>query len=507
RNTGTNPVTYTFTLGSAETKRSQTALEASAAGSDVLVKGGAVTAGGEYLIQGTTTASGFVSRATSSCYTKPGFAYQYTQVIKVTDEVRPVVASGNDWIAATSATDVAAGINWNGQRKAFSISGKTGTTGCVAKVKLSFAASDVCTKANLELKKTELLEKGKETNTKGGTLITGTAATMTNGLFTVKLSDVPVGEYDLRVTVRDDCGNVTVSRLTFEVADLKAPAPVCVQNLTASLMPDGAGGCMVVLNAKDVFQDINRNWDLEECTTPVSATIVRVINGAEGTRAATLTLTEADKDGVIARVYLEDGAGNKNYCTVNIFVEDHVCKPSASATVAGVIQTEGKTEVEGVQVNLSGESQKQMATGVNGRYVFQNLNNGMDYTVTPSLNKGFLNGVSTYDLILISKHILGNQPLNTPYKLIAADVNNSKSITTLDMIQLRKLILNIDAAFPSNSSWRFVDAAYTFPNAANPWSSSFPEVKNVNDLTGSMSANFVAIKVGDVNGNAIANST
>jgi hypothetical protein len=118
-----------------------------------------------------------------------------------------------------------------------------------------------------------------------------------------------------------------------------------------------------------------------------------------------------------------------------------------------------------------------------------------------------LNGVSTFDLVLISKHILGVQPLNTPYKLIAADVNNSKSVTTLDLIQLRKLILNIDASFANNTSWRFVDASYTFPNASNPWAASFPEVKNVNDLVGSMSANFVAIKVGDVNGNAIANST
>jgi hypothetical protein len=97
--------------------------------------------------------------------------------------------------------------------------------------------------------------------------------------------------------------------------------------------------------------------------------------------------------------------------------------------------------------------------------------------------------------------------LNTPYKLIAADVNNSKSVTTLDLIQLRKLILNIDAAFANNSSWRFVEASYTFPNASNPWAASFPEVKNVNDLEGSLTANFVAVKVGDVNGSAIANST
>jgi hypothetical protein len=205
---------------------------------------------------------------------------------------------------------------------------------------------------------------------------------------------------------------------------------------------------------------------------------------------------------------LTDAAGNADFCTVTINVEDNFCgNGTSSAAVAGAIQTESKATVEGVQVNLSGQTQKSFATGVNGLFVFNNLTAGADYTVTPSLNKGFLNGVSTFDLVLISKHILGVQPLNTAYKLIAADVNNSKSVTTLDLIQLRKLILNIDASFANNSSWRFVDASYTFPNASNPWAASFPEVKNVNDLVGSLSANFVAIKVGDVNGNAIANST
>ncbi|MFQ5445455.1 MAG: hypothetical protein ACE5FF_00840 [Saprospiraceae bacterium] len=32
-------------------------------------------------------------------------------------------------------------------------------------------------------------------------------------------------------------------------------------------------------------------------------------------------------------------------------------------------------------------------------------------------------GVTTYDLVLITKHILGVQPLGSPYKIIAADAN------------------------------------------------------------------------------------
>ncbi len=342
--------------------------------------------------------------------------------------------------------------------------------------------------------------------------------------FAVEIDNLPIDqaggdgfvgyeEYQLLVTIRDDCGNVRVDRIDFTVADVKAPAPVCVQILKATIMPADASANkgMVVIRAVDVFQDIYRNWAAEECTGTPKATI-QLLDGngvPTGVRGETVTVTCDNLAGVSARVFLQDAAGNQDYCTVTINVDDNnsICGAAGSAAVAGAIQTESKATVEGVQVNLSGQTQKSFATGVNGLFVFNNLTAGADYTVTPSLNKGFLNGVSTFDLVLISKHILGVQPLNTPYKLIAADVNNSKSVTTLDLIQLRKLILNIDATFANNSSWRFVDASYTFPNASNPWAASFPEVKNVNDLVGSLSANFVAVKVGDVNGNAIANST
>jgi hypothetical protein len=109
--------------------------------------------------------------------------------------------------------------------------------------------------------------------------------------------------------------------------------------------------------------------------------------------------------------------------------------------------------------------------------------------------------------VLISKHILGVEQLGSPYKMIAADVNNSRSITTLDLIQLRKLILSIDTQFSNNTSWRFVRADYAFPNPANPWFEDFPEVVNINNLPASLaSAHFVAVKIGDVNLDATTNS-
>ena len=118
-----------------------------------------------------------------------------------------------------------------------------------------------------------------------------------------------------------------------------------------------------------------------------------------------------------------------------------------------------------------------------------------------------MNGVSTIDIIFISKHILGIQLLDSPYKLLAADVNRSNTVSTLDLIHLRKVILGVSQGFPNNESWRYVDAAYNFPNPADPWVEEFPERLAIpmlmHDLFG---ADFIAVKVGDVNGNAQASN-
>jgi hypothetical protein len=71
-----------------------------------------------------------------------------------------------------------------------------------------------------------------------------------------------------------------------------------------------------------------------------------------------------------------------------------------------------------------------------------------------------LKGVSTYDLLQISKHILNIQALTEPWQLYAADANCSGTITNFDIIVIRKVLLGITDTF-SCSSWRF------FPDGTN----------------------------------------
>jgi len=125
------------------------------------------------------------------------------------------------------------------------------------------------------------------------------------------------------------------------------------------------------------------------------------------------------------------------------------------------------------------------------------------YSVTPSLNTDPLNGVTTWDLILISRHILGLEPFNTPYKLIAADANKSSTVSTFDIVELRKLILGTYQVLPNNTSWRFVDKKQIFTNPANPFADGIRE--SVEGVTpGNLSVDFIGVKIGDVDHSAIA---
>ncbi|MFT5264407.1 MAG: hypothetical protein ACI8YQ_003153 [Polaribacter sp.] len=178
------------------------------------------------------------------------------------------------------------------------------------------------------------------------------------------------------------------------------------------------------------------------------------------------------------------------------------------SSFTGFIYTEEEAPVEDVQVTLSGSNGLSLlsASGGNGTYGYNSLEVGANYSVTPYLNTDPLNGVSSFDLVLITKHILQLQALDSPYKLIAADINKSGSITTMDLVQLRKLILHIDDEFISNTSWRFIESNYVFPQVNNPFATIFPEETFINGLVLGQEQNYVGVKIGDVNGSAVANS-
>lgn len=69
----------------------------------------------------------------------------------------------------------------------------------------------------------------------------------------------------------------------------------------------------------------------------------------------------------------------------------------------------------------------------------------------------WLEGVSTFDLLAMAKHILNIEYLPNGYKKLAADINQNSLITTYDIVELRKLILGIYTSLPNAiQPWRFI---------------------------------------------------
>ena len=76
--------------------------------------------------------------------------------------------------------------------------------------------------------------------------------------------------------------------------------------------------------------------------------------------------------------------------------------------------TETSQYIEEVTVNLSGGLSSSATTDENGYYQFMGIPTNTNYQATPEMNVFPLNGVSTYDMVLILKHILEIQTLDSP---------------------------------------------------------------------------------------------
>lgn len=418
--------------------------------------------------------------------------WQYTQQITVIDTVKPV-------------------INYT---QAAPFCGNNNST-CDGAVDLLFTVSENCTPGSLQVTAWfDFNNNGTNDRQLSSTEIQGTYPN-----FRIK-GTFSLGNHAFVVQIKDACGNTGMRRLPFRVVDCKAPSPICKSGITVTLHAlnpardiDGDGKedlAYTVVKAADFIAS-----PTTDCSGPIRYSINRE-GFLPNLNQDSLILTCKDEGTVIVEVHAWDsannpmaiqpdgrlGGANHDFCLNFVTVQNNgdICIPLPQGALGGMIQTELRQGLPNVEITLSGQGNNRTTSASNGNYVFLNLVEGNDYTLTPKLNTGVTNGVSTFDLILIRKHILAITVLDSPYKLIAADANASKSVTTLDLIAIQKLILNLDIAFKNNSSWRFIDANYRFPDPSNPWAQNFPETYSINDLVGQkLSANFTAVKIGDVN--------
>jgi hypothetical protein len=325
---------------------------------------------------------------------------------------------------------------------------------------------------------------------------------------------LPYGKHKIKWIANDGCGNETVCEREIIVEDCKPPTVVCLNGLSVNIMPTG----MITLWAGDFLQ-----YTEDNCT-PANQLQIAVIPSGQSTgdfpvdalgNPITSVTFDCNQLGTqLVQLWSKDKGDNADFCETYVIVQDpnDFCNVQP-VSIAGALKTELQDGVEEGSVKLHGShpalppiSMFQMSN-VNGSFQFPNaLPFAANYTLTPVKDDNPINGVTTYDLVLISKHILGLEPLNSPYKMIAADANKSNAITTFDIVELRKLILGIYNELPGNESWRFVDKSFVFPNPNNPFATPWSEVISVADVQNSYTADdFVGVKVGDVNNTVIPN--
>ena len=392
--------------------------------------------------------------------------WEHVQVIELFNTVDPVITGSCEKIVATSNDPNCSDVF----------------------VSLTNSATDDCTPAGA-LTWTWTIDVDADSDASNDISGTGNDAS----------GEYPIGEHIISWTVTDLCGNFEFCDQQISVVNTKGPTAVCIYGLSSELIPmdidlDGTADTeMVTLWASDFDAESNHPCGYDvfvSFSADINDTFISFGCNQLGVQAVDIWVTDINGGVAICETFV----------TITNNVDEGLCDNfTEMVVVEGRVATETDKEIESVHVNLEGSNLSDM-TDLDGEYSFPNMPMGGAYKVKPTKNDDLLNGVTTLDIIFIQRHILELTKLATPYQYVAADINKSGSISAIDLIELRKAILGVKDEFTNNQSWRFIDEAFEFDDNVNPLAQNFTEDYNIPALSNDMLADFVGVKIGDVNG-------
>ena len=431
------------------------------------------------------------------CKVPLGVVHRHTQVIKIVDDVAPVIDNGAECGDTT--------ISVISCDNAIIILSQSGSDNCTEAENLIWSVHIDINNDNIDLEDVSDQLTLMEDDTTSIAEIAGT---------------YPIGNHRAIWTLKDQCGNSTVCEQLFNIENNTQPSAISWTSLTGPLSPleDGVGEIEVWA------EEYNSGSSSHSCGYDIiySFDTTTVVPSKTLTCDEFSALTPIDSGRVILDIYvlaveifekngvIDTSIKSWQFSQVIFVLRDpqNTCnlKPNTveeTVVLGGNIRTEDGQNIATVSVDLntrnSTTSALETSTDENGMYAFPSMNLGESYQIEPSLDGDILNGVSTLDLVLIQKQILGLEGLSSPYKLIAADVNNDKIISAIDLIELRKVILDVSDAFTNNTSWRFINADYEFSDGGTAIDRSFPESYEIINVERDMTIDFIGIKTGDVN--------
>ena len=187
----------------------------------------------------------------------------------------------------------------------------------------------------------------------------------------------------------------------------------------------------------------------------------------------TIQYATCDQGTNIVEMWVRDAAGNINQCANYVLVQDNSnncpCISSTDIKIKGCMRSATNTKLNTYRVNAKAQGTTTGGAPVNATKFssFQDSCYTLDFNGLPVNFTGNVavsasrvdlvtNGITPYDLVLISRHILNLEPMTNIYQVLAADVNRSHTVTTFDIVEIRKTLLGTVDTLPAVGAWQFI---------------------------------------------------
>ena len=295
----------------------------------------------------------------------------------------------------------------------------------------------------------------------------------------------PFGTTKVTFKASDGCGGETTCHMYVTIKDMKAPTPVCYYGISISLMQMDDGYYM------DLRPEFFNKGSYDNCTAEED-----LIFDIEPKRVDCSNIGETP-----VRVYVTDLDGNTAWCNTIVLVQDNndICPPT-NGIIQGAVFTPDGSMLQDIEVELGGADASDM-TAEDGHYAFDHVPFGQSYEIEPSREVDNTDGITSMDLVVLLKHILGVEKIEDPYLYMAADLDGSGHVSVNDLLDLKEIVLKKHHELPTETTWKFVDAGYVFGNMNDPLAGTVPGSYTIGSFDQDMNdLNFIGVKVGDLTG-------
>ena len=303
----------------------------------------------------------------------------------------------------------------------------------------------------------------------------------------------PIGKHWVIYIAKDECANTTFDTLNIEIKDRVLPSPIAMPDIRAALVDMGGGNIMTTVNANQINASSYDNCtNAQNLIFSFSTTVTDTVR----------TFTCDDVPVASIEFWVTDECGNQNKVNLNILIQDTggFCPDSIGGNnVSGIIMRHDGLELQDIEVALYDQGQMSMfSTDENGTYKMTDLQPNQAYAIEPKEGKDAIDGISTKDMVLIQRHLLGLEPFVDAYQYLGADTDGSGHVSTSDIADIRKLILGIKSELKCGKQWQFMPHDWTFDDPLNPWKNPWPTDYRISNLQNNMNVDFRGYRVGDV---------